>query len=129
MNLREAAFLADENIHPDVVAHLLTAGHDLKHVLTSGLVGAADVELIRLSVAENRVILTHDSDFGRLAIAGREAFVGIIFLRPGHLLPEFSVGSLEALMTLHPMVTPPFVIVARRQGERVHIRVREQSTR
>ncbi|MCC7020153.1 MAG: DUF5615 family PIN-like protein [Ardenticatenales bacterium] len=126
MNLRAAAFLADENIHPDVAAHLSATGCDVRHVVSSGLIGAADVDLMRLSVAENRVILTHDSDFGRLAIADHVPYVGIIYLRPGHLLPEFTTASLSALMTSHPDVTPPFLIVARRQRGRVHIRVREQ---
>lgn len=129
MNLRAAAFLADENIHPDVAAHLSATGCDVRHIVSSGLIGASDVDVMRLSVAENRVILTHDSDFGRLAIAEHEPYVGIIYLRPGHLSPEFTTASLAALITLHPEVSPPFVIVARRQSGRVHIRVREQQGR
>ena len=75
---------------------------------------------------EGRVILTHDSDFGRLAIIGREPYLGIIYLRPGHIDPLFTIGSIEALFEAYPDVTSPFIAVVRRQGERVFIRLREQ---
>ncbi|MEO8083654.1 MAG: DUF5615 family PIN-like protein, partial [Ardenticatenales bacterium] len=116
MNLRAAAFLADENIYPNVAAHLSATGCDIRHVVSSGLIGATDVDLMRLAVAEYRVIVTHDSDFGRLAIADNVPYVGIIYLRPGHLLPEFTTASLAALMTPHPT---PFDVPPAAPGRRV----------
>jgi predicted nuclease of predicted toxin-antitoxin system len=124
MNLRSAAFLADENIHSAVAAHLRASGHDVKGVASLGSVGLDDVSVMRLSVAEGRVILTHDRDFGRLAVAVGEPFVGIVYLRPGHILPAFTIGGIEALLKAHPEVVPPFIAVVRRQGDRIAIRIR-----
>lgn len=127
MILRSAAFFADENVHPAVVDHLRLTKHDVRTVVDSGHIGSADADLLRLATTELRIVLTHDSDFGRLAIADGEPFVGIIYLRPGHITPEFTIDSLETVMMSHPIVNPPFIIVARRQYDRVHIRVREHS--
>lgn len=87
--------------------------------------GSDDLTLIRLSWAENRVSVTHDSDFGTLAVAAAEPFVGIIYLRPGHFQAEFTIGSLEAILAQDLDLTPPFIIVAVRTGSRIKIRVRQ----
>jgi predicted nuclease of predicted toxin-antitoxin system len=69
LTLLDFALIADENIHPAVVAYLRSTGHDVVDVKEEGLNGADDLTLIRRSVAEKRVILTHDGDFGTLAVA------------------------------------------------------------
>ena len=125
MTLSGAPILTDENIHEEVVAFLRGEGHDVLDVKESGLMGTDDLPLIRLSLAEQRIILTHDSDFGRLAVHNHEPLVGIIYLRPGHILPEFTVGTLRAVLAQLLDPQPPFIIVARRTGNSVRIRVRQ----
>jgi predicted nuclease of predicted toxin-antitoxin system len=77
VKLREYPLLVDENIHPDVVVALRAAGRDVVSVRESQLIGSDDRTLLRLAKAQGRIVLTHDSDFGTLAIAERESFVGI----------------------------------------------------
>jgi predicted nuclease of predicted toxin-antitoxin system len=122
--LREFSFLADENIHTAVVAELRAAGSDVLDVRESGLRGSGDVDLLRLALADNRVVITHDKDFGALAIARSERLVGIVFLRPGHIDPRFTIQTLHSLFEINPELRPPFVLVAKRIGGAVTIRVR-----
>jgi predicted nuclease of predicted toxin-antitoxin system len=59
---------ADENIHPGVVTARRARGCDVRTVLEAGLGGAADVLVLRAASADRRVVLTHDADFGTLAL-------------------------------------------------------------
>jgi hypothetical protein len=43
---------------------------------------------------------------------------------PGHIEPQFTMAMMGALLNTDPDVTPPFVLVARRSGNQVTIRVR-----
>ena len=124
MKLRDFGVLTDENIDPDVVQWLIDSGFDVLDVCRAGLQGTTDAELLRQSVAENRVIVTHDADFGTLAVLQGERAIGLVYLRPGHIDPRFTIGTLTSLLAADPDVTPPFVLVARRTGDRVAIRIR-----
>lgn len=68
--------------------------------------------------------MTHDNDFGGLALMGAE-FIGIIYVCPGHIHADFTVKTLEAIRDNAPNVTPPFILVAERTGDTVKIRVRQ----
>lgn len=125
MKLRGSRFLSDENIHADVVAFLRSEGSEVFDVKEEGLDGSDDLFLIRLSVAEARVVVTHDSDFGTLAIAAQEPIFGIVYLRPGHIQPEFTMNTIRALFSQESNPVPPFVIVAMRSGSQVKIRLRQ----
>lgn len=124
MKLREFGLLTDENLDPEVVQWLIDQGFDVLDVARSRLHGSPDVALLRRAAAEGRLIVTHDSDFGTLAILQGEPVIGILFLRPGHIDPQFTIGTLSSLLTLDPEVNPPFILVARRTGDQVTIRLR-----
>ena len=66
MKLGDLGLLADENVHPKVVAFLREHGFDVRTTAEMCLNGAADVAVMRAAVSERRAIVTHDSDFGRL---------------------------------------------------------------
>jgi predicted nuclease of predicted toxin-antitoxin system len=97
LRLEEFPILADENLHRDVVAYLRGGGCDVLDVRESGLIGAEDSELLQTAYAQGRVVITHDADFGALAIAALKPIVGVVFLRPGHMDPLFTIGTLRAL--------------------------------
>jgi predicted nuclease of predicted toxin-antitoxin system len=125
MRLRHANFLTDENIHREVVEFLRhTERCDVIDVKESGLHGTDDLTLLRLAYREQRIVLTHDADFGTLAVATQEPIWGIIYLRPGHIQPGFTIGSLKTLFEQELEPAPPFIIVAKRSGDTVQIRVR-----
>jgi predicted nuclease of predicted toxin-antitoxin system len=69
-------FLADENIHPEAVRYLRSIGRDVLSVGETGLIGAPDTEILRRALELGRIVLTHDSDFGALAVAAGEATLG-----------------------------------------------------
>jgi predicted nuclease of predicted toxin-antitoxin system len=125
MTLRGAAFLTDENIHPDVVAFLRNEGCDVLDVKESGLIGADDLSLIRKAFIERRILLTHDSDFGTLAVAANEPMTGIVYLRPGHIRAEYTIATLHTLFRQNLDPHPPFIVVARRADSTIRIRVRQ----
>jgi hypothetical protein len=52
-------------------------------------------------------------------------FIGIIYLRPGHIKADFTIKTLEAVRDNAPEVTSPFILVAERTGDTVKIRVRQ----
>ena len=70
------------------------------------------------------MIITHDSDFGTLAILAGEPTLGVIYLRPGHIGPTFTAGTVRVLVDHDLDLQAPFIIVARRKGNIVKIRIR-----
>jgi len=68
--------------------------------------------------------VTHDLIFGRPAITAGASFVGIIYLRPGHISTAFVFGVIDALRTSIVEVEPPFIDVAERREATVRVRTR-----
>ena len=84
-------------MHPEVVRFLKQQAFDVLDVRRSGLVGSSDHDLLQRAYAEQRTIAPHDRDFGKLAIAAEEPFFGLLFLRPGHLDPDFTLATLRSV--------------------------------
>lgn len=124
MKLRAFPFLADENIHPEVANLLREIGCNISEITRTGMRGIDDITVLRLAYAEQRVILTHDSDFGTLAIAHDEPIIGIVYLRPGHINPRFTFETLIELLDRDLDLTPPFIITADHRGGKIRIRLR-----
>jgi hypothetical protein len=61
LNLAEYPFLADENVHPGVIAHLRDSGFDLLSVVETGLIGSSDEKVLQFAFEAGRIVLTHDS--------------------------------------------------------------------
>lgn len=61
-------FLADENFPAAAVAELSRLGHDVAWIRVVKP-GASDADVLAIAVAEGRVLLTFDKDFGELARA------------------------------------------------------------
>jgi predicted nuclease of predicted toxin-antitoxin system len=91
-------FLANENVSTTVIKERRERGIDVLSVKESMRSAADDVILSRAQV-EQRIVLTHDKDFGELAFrAHLHASCGIILLRLSGLEPELDNRRiLEAL--------------------------------
>lgn len=124
MKALEFPLLADENVHPDVIIFLRKIGLNVVSIAEQGQFGLPDLQVLQQANESNRVVLTHDSDFGGIAVLGAK-FTGIIYLRPGHIRADFTIKTLEAIRDNAPEVTPPFILVAERTGNTVKIRVRQ----
>ena len=73
-------FLADMGISPHVVEELRKKKHDAVHLMDEGLNRLPDGDILQKARQENRILLTHDLDFGELlAASGGELPIVIIF--------------------------------------------------
>lgn len=80
--------LADENFPCEAVELLRIAGHDVLWVRTE-CPGVTDADVLRIAVAENRVLFTFDKDFGELAFGRRlSSKCGIVLFRISMNSPE-----------------------------------------
>jgi predicted nuclease of predicted toxin-antitoxin system len=87
-------FLANENFPLDVVKALRNDGHDVAWIRTDAP-GSKDLDILRRAVAETRILLTFDKDFGDLAFKfGMPASCGIVLFR----LQASSSASLAAMV-------------------------------
>src|SRR5438477_3344341 len=74
-------FLANENFPLDVVEAVRNDGHDVAWIRTDAP-GSKDPDVLKRAVAERRVLLTFDKDFGDLAFQfGLPATCGIVLFR------------------------------------------------
>jgi predicted nuclease of predicted toxin-antitoxin system len=58
--------LIDQILAARVAARLRDAGHDVVHVAERGMAAADDDQVLGLAVAEARVLVSEDTDFGAL---------------------------------------------------------------
>jgi predicted nuclease of predicted toxin-antitoxin system len=117
------SLLADENIHPDVVAALREEGHDIQTLHDLHSVGQSDRIVLETASRIGRIVLTHDSDFGRLLLLQEYPSTGIIYPRPGHILSSFTLKTLKSLRAEALDIKPPFIVAAQRSESIVRIRV------
>jgi predicted nuclease of predicted toxin-antitoxin system len=103
------ALLTDENIAADVVAGLRTRGCDVRSADEERLIGRGDGDVLERATVLRRVILTHDLAFGKVDIRGGAKFVGIVYLRPGHISAPFILAIIDALRESSIEVQPPFM--------------------
>ena len=97
---------------------------DVESVSEQGQFGLPDTQVLEQTTGAGRAVLTHDSDFGGLALMGAQ-FIGIIYIRPGHIHADFTIKTINAIRDNAPDVMPPFILVAERTGDTVKIRVRQ----
>jgi predicted nuclease of predicted toxin-antitoxin system len=88
-------WLVDECVAAILVARLRETGHDAAYVaeLASGI---ADPEIIGRAVAEERLLLTDDKDFGELVMRRRWRLPGVVLLRVPPERHELAWRRLEA---------------------------------
>jgi predicted nuclease of predicted toxin-antitoxin system len=125
MTLNGYKLLTDENIDPTIVAFLRQRGFDVTDVKENGWFGMKDINLMPLAYQEQRVIVTHDSDFGTIIFTKGEPFVGVLYLRPGHFDASPHIQSLDALLTGNLYIQAPFIVIAENTGAAVKIRLRQ----
>ncbi|MEO7841836.1 MAG: DUF5615 family PIN-like protein [Anaerolineales bacterium] len=70
MKALDFPLLADENVHPDVIAFLRCIRLDVESIAEQGKFGLPDTQVLQQATELNRVVLTHDSDFGGMAVFG-----------------------------------------------------------
>jgi len=125
MTLKHFSLLTDENIHPAIVQYLRKIGFDVFDIKEQNLQGSYDIDILKISHHQNRVIVTQDSDFGTLVFTENIDFTGIIYLRPGHFQPSFHIETFHKLLNEDINIHQPFFIVAEKKERNIKIRVRQ----
>jgi predicted nuclease of predicted toxin-antitoxin system len=89
--------LIDENVSPMIGQALQAAGHDLI-AATDVCPGAPDEAVVALAIAEGRILVSENKDFGNLAFRHGLRPPGLVLVRlPGRLPAEKTVRLVDVL--------------------------------
>ncbi len=86
-------FYADENISKAVIKGLQARGVDVLTVNDTDMFSASDHEHLSKASSENRVVITHDTDFLRLA-PGYNNHPGIVYISKERNIGDIIFGLL-----------------------------------
>ncbi len=111
-------------IFKEVVYYLRKQGLQIESIKERNLRGSTDNQIMTLAQAEEKVILTHDADFGRILHFSQGIKTGIIFLRPGHIDYAFDIQTMRSILSTDLQAQMPFILVAERSGEDIKLRLR-----
>jgi predicted nuclease of predicted toxin-antitoxin system len=114
-------FLIDNALSPDVARLLRVAGHDAVHVRDYGLHAAEDPVILQWAGAEDRVVVSADSDFAMLLATSRltkPSFV--LFREPDIIRPaDYASTILLNLPGIEHDLTAGCIVTFRRGRVRV----------
>ena len=91
-------FLLDMGLAQSTARSLRQQGYDAVHLRDQGLQTLADEEIIDKARAEDRIILAHDLDFGRLVALSGERLPSVITFRLNDMRPVVVSRHLEEVI-------------------------------
>lgn len=105
-------FLIDECLSGRLALLLVDAGHDAVHAGDLGLLGATDETVMGAAIAEERVVVSADTDFGGILAASRAQQPSVIlFRRQGRTAEQQAELLLANLPTLEDDLAVGSVVV------------------
>jgi len=114
-------FLADMGISPKSAIHLRNLGHDVVHLYEQGLERLSDADILKKAREEDRIVLTHDLDFGELMAASGARVPSVVIFRLRNMRPGWVNSHLDEILARHAAVLRAGAIVSVAEGQ---IRVR-----
>ncbi len=111
MKISSLKLLTDENVSPKIVSFLQKKGMDVVDVKEKGWHGSEDTYLMEIANNEKRFILTHDTDFGTLAINEGIPCYGIIYMKLRNLKMSNMINILEKFLMVDKDISEGTVIV------------------
>jgi len=112
-------FLTDENISPRLTAFLRELGHDVLDVKERGWYGKADIDLLRKAAQGRRIVISHDRDFGKLAINQRQPCYGVIYLRLRDQRSDNAIRVMREFLKRDVDIRPGTLIVLQESQARI----------
>ena len=79
-----------------------------------------DEEILARAHTDGRIVISHDRDFGALAVVAGKPFTGILYLRPAESQPEDTIARLNRFLNKDLPFKPPFIAVL--QGTKIRVR-------
>lgn len=125
MNL---SFFADENISFDLIKWVRSEGYSISGVIEENMQGSTDISIIDKCYASNKIILTQDSDFGKLIFTTSISFYSIIYLRPGHFDGTFHIPTLTSILKNNGLIQKGTLIIGQRIENKIKIRIKHLET-
>ena len=109
-------FLANENFPVPSIRRLREAGHDVAAVIEDNR-GCSDAEVMARAVAEERIIITFDRDYGELIYRlGLLPPLGVIYLRYAPRSPVEPASQLTSLFQAQDLTfVGKFTVIKRDQ--------------
>ncbi len=92
-------FLLDMGLARTTAVFLRDHGYDAVHLRDEGLQCLSDDRIIEKARQENRIILTHDLDFGRIVALSKQKTPSIITFRLDNMQPAYVNHYLSQALT------------------------------
>lgn len=92
-------FLADMGIAVRIVEWLKSQGHDATHLRDQGLHRMPNGEIFRKAIAESRVILTFDLDFGEIVALSKGHKTPVVLFRLRNTRTAHVIQRLSSVLT------------------------------
>ena len=121
MKLSGLKLLTDENVSPRVVSFLRGNGFDVLDVKESALNGTSDRTPLALAFKEQRFVVTHDTDFGTLAINNEQPCYGVLYLRLMKQSARNVIEVLKAFSVMNPELLSGSLVVINETRIRVRV--------
>jgi predicted nuclease of predicted toxin-antitoxin system len=113
-------FLLDENVEHRIATFLTAAGHDVQIISADYTAGLDDRTVLQRAVAEGRVLITNDRDFGELIFKEQLQHTGVIYFRlPLDTTAAVKIARLQDLLITHQAELGGYIVV---QPDSIRIR-------
>jgi predicted nuclease of predicted toxin-antitoxin system len=108
-------FLVDSSSDARLVGYLQKRGYDTTRVGWNYPGDMADEAIRLVALAEDRIIITEDRDFGELVVRYRRSHAGIIYFRLESVELSIRTARLEALIETHGHDLRRFFVVTEQE--------------
>ncbi len=115
-------FLVDMNLSPAWCEILQAAGWDAVHWSALGAPNATDAEISDRARSDDRVLFTHDLDFGAILANTQRGKPSVVQIRAQNITPEAFGGVMIRLLADHRHVLAEGAIVTV-DGYRARVRI------
>jgi predicted nuclease of predicted toxin-antitoxin system len=115
-------FLCDMGVSRKVSRWLVGQGHDSSHLGDEGLARLPNGQIFEKAIAERRIVLTFDLDFGEIAALAGERMTSVVVFRLNNTRADFVTERLAATLQIASDALAKGAIVT---VEDARVRIRE----